>query len=38
MNSMTCNTPDVACKSEFINKFNLVVPFGVFMQMLTNSQ
>ena len=38
MSSMTCNRPDVLCKLEFIDKFKVVVPFGIFMQMLANSQ
>ena len=35
---MTCNRPDVLCKLEFIDKFKVVVPFHIFMQMLANSQ
>ena len=36
MDSMTHRRPDFVCKLEF-NKFNQVVPFGILMQMLTNS-
>ena len=35
---MMCNRPDVLCRLEFIDKFKVVVPFRIFMQMLANSQ
>ena len=34
---MTFRNPDFVCKLEFINEFNVVVPFGILMQMLTDS-
>ena len=40
MNSMSCRRPDFVCKLEFLinlNNFNVVVPFGISMQILSSS-
>ena len=37
MNSITCMRRDLVYKLEFIKEFNVVIPFGISMQILANS-